>query len=152
MPATLFRLLHALARRGALVVVSAVMLIGCAHHDGRTTASRALVGAGAATMVIGLLLAGGGCDEVSEGNGCAGAPDGDDVGAGLPVMAAGAAMIAGGIAARPKHTGKATKSTAPAATPAPAPEVSEEPKTEPSAVAPKTYSPGPRIELLEAAP
>ena len=62
-----------------------------------------------------------------------GSSDDGDVEVGLPLMAAGAALVAGGVAARPKDPGRTGTA---AGTPS----------------APKRFSPGPRITLLRQAP
>lgn len=119
--------------RSALVGLSLLTLLaGCAHHDARGRLSRAMVGTGVAAVAVGALVAAGCTDESGDGS-CAGSSDDGDVEVGLPLMAAGAALVAGGVAVRPKdpgRTGAAASTTS----------------------APKTFSPGPRITLLRQAP
>lgn len=91
--------------RSMLLLLLSLSLVGCAPGGSRTRqtrTARALVGVGAAAMVIGLLAAEGCEPEAGHANGCSsGVGDGSPE-IGLPVMAAGAAMILGGLAVEPK--------------------------------------------------
>ncbi len=80
---------------------------GCAH-DGRLSArgSRTLIGVGTLVAVSGALVATG-CTIDSgdrDASGCSGDPDDADLAVGLPILVAGSAMIATGIALRPQAT------------------------------------------------
>lgn len=148
MTTTFVRTLRVLPLWLTLIAVASLAVTGCAHVDSRTRTSRALIGAGVATVVVGALIAGG-CVDPSEGDGCSGSPEGADVAGGLPLMAAGAAMIAGGVAVRPKDTGVMATPAVPT-TPLPvASNMTEERNPAGNTPVEKVYSPGPRIELLQ---
>jgi hypothetical protein len=89
-------------------ILSVSLLTGCAGASPQLRLSRTLVGLGAAAVVVGALVASG-CSEPPAGNygdyGCSGGPSTANPEDGLPVMAAGAALIGAGLLAKPPEQG-----------------------------------------------
>jgi len=87
-------------------IVAMALLTGCANVSPQLRLSRTLVGLGAAALVVGGLVTAG-CSEPGVGDcGCSGGPTTADPEAGLPVMAAGAALIGAGLLAKPPEQGR----------------------------------------------
>lgn len=97
--------MHSAVVRWAASCLLAFTLCSCGHASSQARLSRAMVGSGVALMVLGALAASG-CEERSaEVEGCSGEPGDADPEVGLPVMAVGAGLIAGGLVAKPKDPG-----------------------------------------------
>jgi hypothetical protein len=94
-------------------ILSVSLLTGCANASPQLRLSRTLVALGATAMVVGGLIATG-CSEPGTGDsGCSGGPTTSDPEDGLPVVAAGAALIGAGFLAKPPEQGRLFRPGAP---------------------------------------
>jgi hypothetical protein len=86
-------------------ILSVWLLTGCASVSPQLRLSRTLVALGAATVVVGGLIAAG-CSEPGPGDsGCSGGPSTTNPEDGMPLVAIGSALIGAGFLAKPREQG-----------------------------------------------
>jgi hypothetical protein len=84
------------------LVLTLALTIGCAgQHRMRPGGAAALIAIGALVTVTGVLVSAG-CPDLSEDRGCGAAPADPNPQVGVPLIAAGATMIAVGASQRPR--------------------------------------------------